>query len=137
MDAGDPACPVDQERHRERFDTAVELRNTVVADHNGVLDRHLFQEWPDGLPAIFIHRHAQYLEATIFIRFFELDEPGDLCLTRAAPRGPEIKQNNLSFVFGKFDGATAGVGKGKVGSGLAGPIGHFRGACRRRRAACE
>lgn len=132
MDGGDPACPVDQERHRERFDAAVKVRHTVVADHYGVLDGHLLHERPDGLPAIFIHRHAQYLEATIFIRLFELDEPRDLCLTRAAPRGPEIKQNNLSFVFGKFDRAAADVREGKVGSGLAVPIGHFRCACRRR-----
>ena len=50
-----------------------------------------------------VDRHAEDLEAPRAVLLLKLDEPGNLDLARAAPRRPEVEQDDLALVVGQLD----------------------------------
>ena len=65
--------------------------SVVVADDHAVIDPDIFGEGLHHVPPFFIHSHADYREAFVFVLPFEFLEPRDLDLARAAPGRPEIQ----------------------------------------------
>src|SRR5258708_10375994 len=106
MPAGDSPFAVDQKRRRERIDATIELRHAIVADRHSIVQCVLLHEGCDSLPAVIIHRYTQRRIAAIFVGLLELNKPGYLDLTWAAPSGPEIEQHDLALEVGALDGHT-------------------------------
>ena len=76
----------------------------VVADDDRVGDWLFLQVGADGGPAVGVHGDADGVEACVFVFAVEILEPRDFDLAPAAPRCPEIHQDNFSLFFGEADG---------------------------------
>src|SRR5439155_19440570 len=118
--------------------TAELVGDLVVADDDGVVhgqfqavdvEAFLGQKRIDGGFAFFIHGDAQNGETLRFVLLLHFDEPGNFDVAGIAPGGPEIDQDNFSFVLGKRGISTVEIFEGDFGSALAiGRVVGLRGA---------
>src|SRR5260370_32732404 len=113
------SVPIDQKRGPQLLNTALHLRRLIAALKNSVVDREVRHERLNHSPALFVHRNADDREAPLLILALEIDEPGDFDFTRTAPGGPEIEQNDFTFIVGEPDGLSVGVLQSEFGRWLA------------------
>jgi len=116
----DVALAIDQQGSRQGIDTAIEVGDVVVTQHNRVIHGVFAKVRLENLPAFVIERDAEDFEAVGFVLRLEVHKPGDFLLAADALGGPEIQQHNLAFVAGEADFVSLRVLKGEAGRGFVG-----------------
>src|SRR6266498_2123393 len=110
------SVPADKERGWQSQNSSIEFTDLVVSHGHGVIHPEFFVEVADLADGIGtrVKRDADDAESLLTIFVLEFHEPRDLDAARAAPRSPEIQQDDLSFVVRQADLLAGNVGQGEV-----------------------
>jgi hypothetical protein len=92
----DASFGVQNERSRQRGDSAVLKADGVSSECDGIVDFEFSDKFLDCVLIIVVHDEAENLQP-VFVLILQPDEVGNFRTARPAPGGPEIQENHFAF----------------------------------------